>query len=453
MQSERSSAVLLLDLPASSLAGIDLLSFTTSPRFRGVKNLPPGYHFIFTGASDAFSVRHGLWFTVEANSDPQLWISRWHSESDALVTELDTAERLRWRANIGEFWREGLAPYRQSTKDDESEGENEWSLLTSAITTDLLSRITNGDMHHWCLTSASSTSMDRDEIPGITAEDFATSAVEVLCLLPIDLKKTWREGATGRERTNAAMDRSWALEHIIAENTTNHTANDVIGELQFCFLMTLTLNNWSCFEQWKRILTLVLTCKAAVHSRADFYVSFIAALRQQLLHVKDAEGGLIDMADEGGSLLKDLLVRFRKGILEQRSIDSQDVVDEMDDLEAFLQDEYGWQFGGSFVKSGLLELEDGEQVRMDTTDFDEDDETGEYAPQFVDLSPEQANMLRQEEHPDIVARLEASGIHDHAAKRPAAHDKMTGGSEPESDDDTDSSEELLGELEDLDERY
>ncbi|QIW95757.1 hypothetical protein AMS68_001275 [Peltaster fructicola] len=451
--SERTPAVLLLDLPPESLAGIDLLSFTVAPRFRGVKNLLPGYHFVFIGASNTFSVRHGLWFKVESNDKSQLFVSRWRVDEDALAAELDPAELLRWRANLGEFWREGLAPYRQSANDDNEEEAqgNEWNLLTSAIGAALLSRITKGDSNHWSLTSASSALKDTDQIPGIKHEDFSAAGLAELGLLPIDLKQTWREGATGRERTDAAMDRSWALDHIIS---MTDTVDELIGELQFCFLMTLTLNNWSCFEQWKRILTLVLTCKAAVHSRVDFYVRFIAALRLQLLHIKDAEGGLIDMADEGGSLLKSLLVRFRKGVLEQQSLDGQDVIDELDDLEAFLRDEYGWQFGGSFAKSGILELDDGEQVRMDTTEFDEDDETGEYAPQVVALSAEQVSMLYPGEQPNLVAKLEASGIHDADVLPKRSEVDMADGPASEGDDDeSDISEDLVDDIEDLDERY
>jgi A1 cistron-splicing factor AAR2 len=49
METADSSALLLLDLPQGALAGIDILSFTTTPRFRGVKNIPDGVHFAFVG--------------------------------------------------------------------------------------------------------------------------------------------------------------------------------------------------------------------------------------------------------------------------------------------------------------------------------------------------------------------------------------------------------------------
>lgn len=466
METASSLAVLLLGLPQSALAGIDLLSFTVTPRFHGVKDLPPGFHFIFAGSTSAFSVRHGLWFHVSPKRSPapHLFITRWRTDTETLAAETDPAETLRWRANIGEFWREGLTPYRQTPSKDatapDREASGDWPLLASRVTPALLSRITQGDERSWGLTSASSARADLDEIPGLGAGKHAASppAEKELRFLPVDLRRTWRAGATGRERTDAAQDRSWALGELIEQSCSGGRADEVVGELQFCFLMTLTLNNWSCFEQWKRLLALLLTCRAAVATRPELFVDAIAALRLQLQHCRDAEGGLIDMADEGGSLLKDLLVRFRKGIEEvQAVVGVRDVVDELDDLEALLKEEYGWQFGGSFVKSGVLELEDGERVRMDTTAFDEDDETGEYAPQIVDLTPEQARLLNvAPDSADLLSSMKKTSL------REVAYDSEDEDVDSQDEDvqyvdgdreDEDMKEEKLGVLENMSERF
>lgn len=119
----------------------------------------------------------------------------------------------------------------------------------------------------------------------------------------------------------------------------------------------------------------------------------------------------------------------------------QAVVDELDDLEELLQEEYGWQFGGTFAKSGLLELEDGEQVLMDTTAFDEDDETGEFAPQVVDLTPEQAKLLDRQDASDLHVSLSRTSLED-----AAGNDEDT---TRESSDESEAAEDL----EDMDARY
>lgn len=440
METVESPVLLLLDLPHNSLAGIDLLSFTTTPRFRGVKYVPPGWHFAFAGTSTAFSERHGVLFNIEQTRPPPLVVVKWDAGDETLLRETDEAQLLQWRANLGSIWREGLTPYRQATggdsEDDSDAVTGDWQILTSSITDSLLKRITQ-DTSTYHLSSASSSKRDLEDIPGLNSEDLNLKSEQELHFLPIDLKQTWREGATGRERTDAAQDRSWALQHLVENHCTDEDALEVVGEMQFCFLMVLTISNFSCMEQWRRILTLLFTCKNAVVARSEFFVSAIAALRLQLQHCKDAEGGLIDLADESGSLLKSLLVRFRKGVESLSSVGVQDVVDELDDLEDYLRQEHGWQFGGNFVKTGVLELEDGEQVRMDTTAYDEEDETGEFAPQIVDLTPEQMKMLD----------LAGSDGTEHRPKIRTTESVSDGENSHESE------ESEAGDLEDMDARF
>ncbi|KAK1813711.1 hypothetical protein LTR12_011912 [Friedmanniomyces endolithicus] len=471
MDATASSALLILDLPEQALAGIDLLAFTTTPRFKGVKAIPPGLHLAFVGANTAFSERHGIWFHVPHNlieSGPPLTITRWQSSSESLVAVIDEAEHLKWRANLGGIWREGLTPYRQTTAkttdgDNEQEELVDWTKLTSHITESLLTRITGGKT--WTLSSGSSAKRDLEDIPGLDRSDIdELQSDKELAFLPIDLKRTWRPGATGRERTEAAQDRSWALNEVIERQCLTGDSMEIVGEMQFCFLCVLTLNNFSCFEQWKRILTLLFTSRSAAATRPEVFAQAIRALTLQLQHCRVADTGLIDLADEGGSLLKGLLTRFRTGLESlQGSIGVQDVIDELDDLEDYLRTEHGWQFGGTFAKSGVLELEDGEQVRMDTTAFDEEDEAGEYAPQVVELTAEQARMLGADLSGGEV-RVEINGLRA-GVSRASLHEVVDSSDDDDEEEvegehkeatvggTSESEGEEAADLEDMDARY
>lgn len=453
-------SVLLLGLPTSAFCGIDLLSFTTSPRFNGIKNLPSGWHFVFTGVTNSFSLRHGAWFHVQ---DPQpttgreLFILKWDAEHEELVPETDEAEILRHRANIGRLWRENLTPYRQSAvKDGEAAAEDthDWVQLTDCITPSLLSRITGIDTpsnttkptpRYWLFTSASSAAQDVDAIPGLSGTDHHHPRSEKeLSFLPIDLKQTWRPGAIGRERTEAAQDRSWALGQLI-QSHCSASPRDVIGELQITFLLILTLNNNSALEQWKRLLGLVLTCKEAAGKQPSFFCEFVGVLRWQVVHCADAEGGLFDLSDEGGSLLRVLLRRFRVGLegLEVEGRGKADVLEELDDLEAYLRDEYGWYGDGAHmtVRRGMLELEDGEQIEMDMNDADEEDESGDFAPAIVDLTPEQMRELSS--HGATFSIPDERSKAAHMKKQQARLAEMVNQNEEEDDQD----------IEDMDARY
>lgn len=401
------SAVLLLGLPNAAFCGIDLLSFTTSPRFQGIKQIPRGWHFVFTGVNDAVSLRHGIWFKAEGapSNGLELQAFQWKAETEELIVVEDEATKRSLRANLQNIWAEGLTPYRQTIPKDkpkgdgatdqfDEEGANAWDRLTDCISQPLLERVlghTDG-RHPWSLSSASSMSQDADTIPGLKDAEAANTEENELQFLPINLKQTWREGAVGRERTEAAQDRSWALLDLMKNHCMD--SKEVIGELQLAFLVILTLNNNSCLEQWKRILRLLLTCNSVAVEHSSFFVHFLETLKLQIEHCSEAEGGLFDLTDEGASLLRSLLKRFRQGLEQQSGSQGKiEIIDELDELEEYLKTEHGWLTSESHVKRGNMQLEDGDVVVLDMNGFDEEDEEGDFAPTIVDLTPELAEQL------------------------------------------------------------
>ncbi|THX90326.1 hypothetical protein D6D05_00502 [Aureobasidium pullulans] len=459
-----SPAVLLLNLPPSALGGMDLLSFTTTSKFKGIKNIPSGLHFVFVGSTSTLSVRHGVWIKVNAPSSsrpPDFFIRKWDSSSEELIAETDVTTLLQQRANLGKIWRDNLTPYRQSASQHTTavEDSNRWVQLTDCISESLLTRVLDADAETWTLTSSSSAKQDFDEIPGLSASDLTGNERE-LHLLPVDLRKTWRQGATGRERTEAAQDRSWAL----ADLTTrfcNDDMNQIVGELQFCFAMVLTLNNYSCLEQWRRILDLILTCVSTVTTHPSFFVRALATVKLQLQHGQDVETGLFDLSDDGATFLKSLLLRFKKALDRLPGDAHADVIDELDDLLAYTQETLGWQIQqGSFARTGMLSLEDGEEVEMDNTAFDEDDEAGEYAPTIVELSAEQMELLGIESIQQVMNGNKTPNLRDRIQKDQTDAGRDGYQYEVQSDEesekglpafDEDEEEEL--DLEDMDARY
>jgi A1 cistron-splicing factor AAR2 len=388
MDSLDRATILLLNLPPGALCGINLLSFTTSPRFHGVKLLPKGVHFIYSGATTSLSVRHGVWIDPETPSVGQgeIIIKVWDADKEELVDEKDESEKLRWKSNIGGLWHENLTPYRQSIDGAAGEINSTWTALVDCVTPSLLNRITGGQRNDWALSTSSAMRQDMEDIPGLTYGENSTIRQEKeLNFLPIDLKRTWRDGAIGRERTEAAKDRSWALGDIVAKYCSRGDEREVVGEMQFCFLMVLTLGNFSCLSQWKRLLNLVLTCQTAVRERPDLFVRILRGLRLQLQRCSDVEGGLFDLTDEGGTVVAQLLKRFRRGLEDEYAEQTSDVRDEYAALEAYVQREFGWELSDSFVRRGVLELEDGEQVEMELSELEGEDERGEYAPVIVYL--------------------------------------------------------------------
>lgn len=58
-----------------------------------------------------------------------------------------------------------------------------------------------------------------------------------------------------------------------------------------------------------------------------------------------------------------------------------------EELESWLW-KWNWDLRGNYVRSGRIQLEDGEYVEAELKDFEAEDERGEYAPAMVQLDEE-----------------------------------------------------------------
>ncbi|PWY73675.1 hypothetical protein BO70DRAFT_364581 [Aspergillus heteromorphus CBS 117.55] len=467
-----SPTILLPHLPPKTLVGIDLITFTSTPNFHGIRDLPRGWHFLYTGTTESLSLRCGGWFYIgdidafshhhyhhhqqhkndatalvpsssslqQSNSVSDIIIWKWNTDTETLsplrsANDADKQEAMRHKANLAAIYqRGGLFSYRSRVssftptptpgsgagagagaesgsggqaarfrldEEDEEEGRQNWQALTSRLTPRLLDRVVGEPLvdvdgrARWMVTSASTAPRDSDVIPGLMDSAQAASELERVTgekesgfgFLMVELKRTWREGAVGRERTEAAQDRSWALGDLVGRFAEGDGEAQVLGELQFTFLMVLTLMNYSCLQQWKRLLELVLTCRRAIRERESFMSDVLRLLLLQLQRCDDVEGGLFDLdGEEGGEFLRRLLMRFRRSLYEVVDGAESVVKTEFENLEAWVKDEYDWELNRDvFARRGMVQLEDGEEVELDMHDNDEDDELGEYAPMVVEL--------------------------------------------------------------------
>jgi A1 cistron-splicing factor AAR2 len=156
--------------------------------------------------------------------------------------------------------------------------------------------------------------------------------------------------------------------------------------------MVLTLANYSCLEQWKRLLGVLLTCRSALADVTPYFVEFVKVLRLQLRHVEDVDGGLFELRDENSSSwLRSLWRHFRAYVVDEAFGEDaaarekgQNLRRETDALQRMLEEKYGWQNEKDILRRGMVELEDGERVELSMKGVDEDEETGEYAPVVVD---------------------------------------------------------------------
>lgn len=390
-----SPTLLFLDLPPKTFVGIDLLSFNSSPNFHGISDVPKGLHFVYTGTDASLSIRHGIWLNIEATTT--VHVLRWNPQEESLVivpqgdaaaAEAFVRARTSRSQNLITYATiEGATSnLQEEPNSNEPTPENkDWPSLTSRLSPPTITRITPTNT----LTSISSSPTDAETIPGLTHSE-ALSALPPdshLNLLPINPKQTWAKDDIGALRTERARDHSWYLGHLmesISPGDRQAGAKVLLEELQFCFLMVLTLANYSCLEQWKRILSVVFSCRSALEEAEGYFVQVLKVLALQLGHAEDVEGGLFELREESGSAwLRGLVRRFR-GVVEDVLGEDGELHKELARFEALMNERYGWELGMGFARRGMVQLEDGEMVEVTMDGADEDEEAGDWAPTIVD---------------------------------------------------------------------
>jgi A1 cistron-splicing factor AAR2 len=397
--------IAILDLPSNTLVGLDLLSFNSSPKFHGIKDVPSGLHFVYTGTDASLSIRHGCWLDVgESTFDHVL---RWSPQEECLVIDTATnaidVRRKPSPASISYAAVEAATANLQTsdniTQEDEAREDtqptsSDWTRLTQHIYSTTVSRIIPSST----ITSVSSATVDAENIPGLTPSEVEASipSNSNLNFIPINLKQTWADGDIGSVRTERARDRSWYLRHVALElGTSIRSASlddyeedgyqEILAELGFTFLMVLTLANYSCLEQWKRLLTLLFTSKSALSKMETYFVTVLQTLSLQLRHADDVEGGLFELREESGSgWLRSLLRKFR-GLVEDALPDTGgELHKELERFEKMINEQFGWESGRDWARRGTVQLEDGEMVEVSLDDADEDEEVGDWAPAIVE---------------------------------------------------------------------
>lgn len=446
MSNSQTGSLIFLNLPPKTFIGLDLITFNSSAQFQGISNIPHGLHLLYSGTDASLSIRQGRWVNLIKGHERR--IVQWNADSEALDLLDEEAESAQIVISSARDSSRGLLDYEalqaatsdlagkqsnntalRSTKhrggaedaedvDPEAEQDGEdnndethdeadpstWQDLTSHISPALLTRILQEE---WITTSVSSAPSDTETIPGLSHLE-ASEALHQhpLQLTAIDLKQTWAADDVGRVRTDRARDRSWYLSTLVdtlgldlaaqgtsaasstlRENATPQErrtlgARALLGELQFCFLMVLTLANYSCLEQWKRILVVFFTCHDALRDVEPYFVQMVRVLGEQMRRVEDVEGGLFELRDEVSSAwLRKYWARFRAAVDDEE----KGLKKEVEKLQSFFEERYGWASERDRLRRGMLELEDGEMVEVSLAGVDEDEETGEYAPVVVEM--------------------------------------------------------------------
>nr|GMC66216.1 protein AAR2 homolog [Ipomoea batatas] len=395
------ATVLLLDVPQSTLIGIDTQMFSSGPNFKGIKMIPPGVHFVYYSSSNregnAFSPIIGF-FIVASHSE--VIVRKWDqkeerfvklSEEDvspkgsfswfafsptSLMFPMDNAvligfvlqfaelrtlvlyldeERYGQAVRRLEFDRQ-LGPYMLNHYGD-------WRHLSNYITKAIIERLEpiGGEI---------SVSSEPDSISNIPKTAMEKALAEQLrnstFSRPVEkserpVEKSERKGCyftpiprlikhkglSGHDLTKMNLDKTQILETIIAKEYGGNE-NSLLGELQFSFIAFLMGQSLEAYLQWKLIASLFLGCtEAPLHTRSQLFTKLKFGFQKDDKNADIAEKGVMALLDESwlsdDSFLHILCKDFFSLLLEVPVIDG-DLLSWTRKLKDLLEDSLGWDF-------------------------------------------------------------------------------------------------------------
>ncbi|KAL4228697.1 a1-alpha2 repression [Mactra antiquata] len=280
----------LLDMPEGSEFGIDYNSWTTGPKFRGVKMIPPGIHFVYYSAQSSnhtSGMRTGFFHNFKQK---EMLVKKWDKyNEDIFPGQVSTEEQERLESNIAEL-DQYLGPYPYDSY-------KKWVSLTNHITEDLIQHLqpqcgtiysvaqfespcSNSKSRQAALTDKSPTQASKDGLPDLTA--IAGTEMQ-FSKIP---KKRYPEGATPQEITKHSMDSSYMLETMLQSVYTDNI-HSILGEIQFSFVCFLIGQVYDAFDQWKKLVHLLCSCESALNTHNDLFMDFITVLHFQVHEIPE----------------------------------------------------------------------------------------------------------------------------------------------------------------------
>lgn len=422
----RNGDVLILDdLPTGFTVGCDTISFAATEHFLGFQDIPAGAHLVWIAPSETTSSRSAYWiFTPE--KDPQnpgrVYVKQWdkfnevlndpasHAEErfqkERLEEELGNLVPYQFKGTNPAVPRPTLASHADSDASASVDSTTEWYQLTFAITPSLLNRLTCETKEIWPVNTS-------DRVAGGTstveeARLYANSTSQLTFTFGME-DLLFDTKAEGVERTQQALDpTSWIVSELRKsasesddKGSSSRSLNDLVGELQFAFLTGMHLGNYACLEQWWHYTTRVIfrAYRLAVEE-PQLARDLIQTVHAQLVYNdRNLEGSILDTAPNGGSggggggakKLQKALTVYKSRLNEQLlalgegcTSAQQAVGAAFASLEGFLWT-WDWDLRGEYLRSGTVMLEDGEVVQAELSDFEDEDERGDFAAVVVDV--------------------------------------------------------------------
>ncbi|XP_054760204.2 protein AAR2 homolog [Lytechinus pictus] len=291
---EEGAALVLLNVPPGTEFGIDYNSWNTGNRFKGVKMIPPGVHFVYYSAVNLKSrdcaPRTGFFHCFKPR---EIVIKRWDGGIEDLVdvkvtdssNQDEKAQLQEWDPFLGAY------PY---------ESLKRWVSLTNLISEDTVTRLSplSGQIvsvAQLVPDMATRTTADRKLMAEANKELLKSKNPEdhlpqmhrkagtEIRFSKIS-KQNYPEGATPKEITKCSLDHTFTLDKLLLENYPTDSQG-LLAELQLAFVCFLIGQVYDAFDQWKRLVHLLCSCIEAMSTHSGLYSTLVNVLHFQVREI------------------------------------------------------------------------------------------------------------------------------------------------------------------------
>ncbi|XP_073144694.1 uncharacterized protein [Henckelia pumila] len=368
------ATLLLLDAPQFTLIGIDTQMFSSGPKFKGIKMIPPGVHFIYYSSSNRegseFSPIVG--FFIDA-SPSQVIVRKWEKNEELFVKLLEEEEEGYYHAVKRLEFDAQLGPYSLSQY-------TEWKHLSNYINKATIDRIEpiGGEItvasESKMVGNLPETTMEKALAEQLRTSKFSTheeNSQRRGCYYTRIPKVVKHKGMSGEELTNLNLDKTQLLEGILMKEYGD-VEDLLLAELQFAFIAFLMGQSLEAFMQWKLLLSLLFGCtEAPLHTRSRLFTKFVRVIYYQLKYgfQKDrrdegaTDKGVSPLLDESwlssDSFLHHLCKDFFSLVMEAPVVDGN-LLSSTRKLKDLLENSFGWQFHHNSTMHGTYLDEDDE---------------------------------------------------------------------------------------------
>lgn len=285
---ENGAFLIIAGVPEKTEFGIDLCSYSVGEKFRGVKMIPPGPHFVYTAAHGSYGDLSSRTGFIHHFKSQEIVIREWDNDKEELRirTKGNRDEEIcRIRSNLREL--DGfLAPYDFSSV-------SKWKQLTNHLTEATINRcspvsglirpsvefesISNEDRHK-CNTRTEhripkSTNDEEELMPKL-------KVVPETALRFTELPELYPKGLTPHELSLAHMDSVLAVDELF--NRLSGNGDQLLDEIQFSFVLYLVGYSTDALAHWRKILGILSNSEAGVSKYTKTYRQYLSVLQYQL---------------------------------------------------------------------------------------------------------------------------------------------------------------------------